>query len=440
MFPYKDRACIIAAIVSILFAVSCTNVDTDVLVIGGGTAGVPAAIEAANCKCDVTLVESGSQLGGNMTTGGVSFPGLFHAYGHQIISGIGWDLVRESVELDGGTLPDFTIPFGNDHPKHQILINPFIYASLAEEKCIQAGVHIRYYEFPVKIVKRPYGWKVTLVGKGTNKSIRCRQIVDASGDASAVALAGFERIHSENPQPGSLIFQLGGYDVDALDMDLLDSLFRADHQNGRLSNDDCYIPIRNLLTLHQGLASSHVQGADASTSQLATDANIRGRAGLLRLVRVLKTYPGLEKLTVKSAQPATAIRESWRINGLYEVTLEDYVGARHFDDAVCYSFYPIDLHNAEGVEPRQLTGGDVPTVPLRALIPAGIRNIIVCGKSLSSDQMANSALRVQATSMATGQAAGAAAALAVKHQCSPADIPFQTLADTLRSHGATVPQ
>ena len=144
-----------------------------------------------------------------------------------------------------------------------------------------------------------------------------------------------------------------------------------------------------------------------------------GRSGMLRLLRVLKTFPGLENITVKSVQSEVAVRESWRIRGLYEVSLEDYVSGRVFDDALVYSFYPIDLHNDSGVLPQQLEKDRVATVPLRALIPEGSRHMTAAGRCISSDQLANSALRVQATCMATGQAAGAAAALAVMPLSSP---------------------
>lgn len=412
---------------------------TDVLVVGGGTAGVPAAIEAALDGCDVTLVEAGSQLGGTMTTGGVSFPGLFHAGGRQIIAGIGWDLVNETVEMDGGAMPDFSLPVGQEHYRHQILLNPALYAALAEEKCIDAGVHIRYYETPVSIRRVPGGWTVRLVGKGCTRTLRCRQIVDATGNAAVVALAGLERIRGEETQPGSLIFQLGGFDPQSLNYPLLDSLLAAARADGRLTLDDCYLPAFNLLNAHRGLAVSHVPGADGSTSETHSAANIDGRAGLMRLIRTLRSFPGLEGLRLESVQPETAIRESWRIRALYEVTAEDYVGGRVFEDAVAYSFYPVDLHDSEGVAPRQIDADAPPTVPLRALIPAGSRGIIVAGRCLGSDRIANSGLRVQATSMASGQAAGAAAALAVKHRCEIAEVPYPELRDVLESHGAIVP-
>lgn len=435
MKTYRISA--IAPLLFLMLVQGCSgNIGADVLVVGGGTAGVPAAIEAAVNGCDVILVEAGGQLGGTMTTGGVSFPGLFHAHGKQIISGIGWDLVSECVCMDGGTMPDFTKPYGNNHPEHQILINPGLYAALAEEKCVQAGVDLRYYETPVKIRRCLGRWWVRLYGKGAFKTIRCKEIIDATGNASAVALAGYERVRSENPQPGSLIFELGGYDVDKLDFNVLDSLYAAAHSDGRLSRYDCYLPMRNLLTVHRGLSVSHVPGADSSTSEGHSESNIMGRSGMLRLLRVLKTFPGLENITVKSVQSEVAVRESWRIRGLYEVSLEDYVSGRVFDDALVYSFYPIDLHNDSGVLPQQLEKDRVATVPLRALIPEGSRHMTAAGRCISSDQLANSALRVQATCMATGQAAGAAAALAVIHKTTPAEVSLEELRDTLASHGS----
>ena len=121
--------------------------DVDVLVVGGGTAGHVAAIQAGRAGAKTMIIERNGQLGGTTTTGGVSFPGLFDAWGKQVIAGIGWELVKEAVELDGGTLPNFAkVP--QRHWHNQVFTNQFLYALLAEEKCAKAGVEIAYLEFP----------------------------------------------------------------------------------------------------------------------------------------------------------------------------------------------------------------------------------------------------------------------------------------------------
>jgi flavin-dependent dehydrogenase len=123
--------------------------EIDVLVVVVGTAGTIAAIQAGRAGASVLLVERNRQLGGTMTTGGVAFPGLFDAWGKQVIAGIGWELVKESVELDEGKLPDFAkVP--QRHWYNQVHINQFLYAILAEEKCAEAGVEI----VPVHEVRR----------------------------------------------------------------------------------------------------------------------------------------------------------------------------------------------------------------------------------------------------------------------------------------------
>lgn len=103
------------------------------------------------------------------------------------------------------------------------------------------------------------------------------------------------------------------------------------------------------------------------------------------------------------------------------------------------AFYPVDLHDEQGVKPEPLKPGTVPTIPLRALVPKSSHNLLVAGRSVSSDRLANSALRVQASCMAMGQAAGAAAALAVQGPCEPRDVPLRKLRDLLVQHGAIVP-
>ena len=373
--------------------------EVDVLVVGGGTAGVIAAIQAGRAGAKTMVVERGTQLGGNMTTGGVAWPGLFGAWGKQVIAGIGWELVKESVELDGGTYQDFAEVL-RPHWKNQVQINQFLYAILAEEKCEKAGVEIAYYEYPTKVTKTASGWTVNCAGFGTQRTVKCKQIIDCTGGAAVVGLMGGERLRESETQPGSILFRIG-----------------KAHNPGR---EQC-----QQIKLH---------GVDSTNSQTVTAANLTGRKAVLeRLRKVLKENKGVQLMHL---QPETSFRESFRIHGEAFITVEDYTSGKVFDDAVCNAFYPVDLWTKTGLKGEKLKPGIVPTIPLGALVPRGIANVMVAGRCVSSDRLANSGLRVQASCMAMGQAAGAAAALAVQKQTTPGAVPLGELKALLKEHGA----
>jgi len=371
--------------------------NVDVLVVGGGTAGTIAALQAARAGSRTLLVERGGQLGGMMTAGGVAYPGLFDAWGKQIIAGIGWELVQACVELDGGHSPDFSkVP--DRHWKNQLHINPFLYAILAEEKCEQAGVEIAYYEFPESIEALADGWRVDCTGFGTRRCVRCRQIIDCTGGAAVVGLLGFERQRGRQIQPGSMLYQL----------------------------DEPYNPGRGQLE------RLYVTAADSSNARTFTAANLAGRKSVLAKVRA-------EDRRLTFLQFEASHRESYRIIGETVITVDDYTSGRIFEDAICYAFYPVDLHTDDGVKPQPLADGVVPTIPLSALVPKGSRNLLVAGRCVSSDRLGNSGLRVQASCMAMGQAAGAAAALAAAGSTSPLEVPLGDIHTLLRKHAAIVP-
>jgi hypothetical protein len=372
--------------------------EVDILVVGSGSAGTTAAIQAGRAGAKTLLMERNSQLGGTTTTGGVAYPGLFDAWGKQVISGIGWELVKESVELDEGKFPDFSkVPRAHHH--NQIHLNQFLYSILAEEKCQEAGVEIAYYEFPTALTQTENGWQVDCMGFGTKRRVLCKQIVDCTGGAEVVGLLGLERLRGEERQPGSYLFQIGS------------SHNPASSQLHRL----------------------YVHGADSTNSRTVTFANLTGRKTILAKIR-------RDKKRLMHLQPETGFRESYRIIGDTVITVQDYTSGRHFEDAVSYAFYPVDLHTRTGVRPKPLKRGIVPTVPLSSLIPKGSKNIIVAGRCISSDRLANSALRVQAACMGMGQAAGATAALAARDRTTPSSVPLEKIHRLLREHNAIVPE
>ncbi len=421
------------------YQIKKTTIKTDILVIGGGTAGVIAAIQAGRAGRKTILVENGSQLGGTTTTGGVAFPGIFFAWGKQVISGIGWELVQSAVAMNDDTLPNFSIPHGRNHPRHQVRLNGQLYALLIEEKCVEAGVQIRFYETPTKITPQKNGWLVQTMGKGVIAEIACNQLIDCTGNAFATSLAGFPVLREAETQPGTLMFQIGGYDFKTLDVKLIQQRYQEALAKGELVKADFRNNIVGLLR-SAGDNISHVLGADATTSETHTVANLKGRKALLDTLRFLRTLPGLEKTHLIDMQNETAVRETYRIDGHYKITHEDYVTGKMFDDSVSYSYYPIDVHDENGVVPDHLKEGIVPTVPLRALIPKNSRNFMVAGRCVSSDRLANSALRVQASCMGMGQAAGATAVLANLQNKTPLEVSMKDIRQLLEEHGGIVPK
>ena len=423
-----------------VWAAELPQVACDVAVVGGGSAGICAAAASGRAGARTVLVESAAQVGGNTTTGGVNFPGLFHAWGRQVIAGVGWELVTNAVALAGGTLPDFSQPTGSAHWKHQVTVNIPLFVALAEEMLLKAGVTIQYHAAPMRIEKTPEGWLMVTAAAGDTRTILCKQLVDCTGNGAVAGLLGLERLQEKERQPGSFAYTLRpNADLKKLDAKMLQRRFDEALKAGLVQRSDCRWGVMQYL-VGGGNVGNYVEGADNSNADARTDTNLRGRASMLRMYRWLKTVPGLEKIELVSMSPEVGIRETYRVLGDYLITCDDYVSGRHWDDSVCYAFYPVDLHSQKsGVQPAHLKEGVVPTVPLRALIPKGSKNLLVAGRCLSSDRLANSGLRVQAACMATGQAAGATAALAARLGVTPGEVPKGEIRALLSAGGAIVP-
>ena len=413
--------------------------DVDVLIVGGGSAGHVAAIQAGRLGAKTVLLERNSQLGGTTTTGGVNYPGLFHAWGRQYISGIGWELVAKTMKVDGKKLQDFSkVP--KRHPEHQVRVNAHLYALLAEEACLEAGVSLAYYQFPQTVEKTSDGWLVSVVGQGVQYQLRCRQIVDCTGSASVVGMLGFERMWSDVRQPGTQMVVFTGFDQKVVQENktLIQKMYDEAIVEGRLQKGDTWRG-NAMGPISGSSGSNHIFGADSSTAATQTQTNLAGRKHVLRMLKFMKTLPGGANATIDRMMNETASRETYRIKGETIVTVHDYTSGRIFDDALSYSFYPIDLHDEHGVKPKPLPHGKVPTIPRSALIPKGSKNIMVAGRCLSSDRLANSAARVQASSMGMGQAAAVTAVLASRMNTTPSSVPLKEIRQNLKAHNAIVP-
>ncbi|QOR71540.1 FAD-dependent oxidoreductase [Ruania alkalisoli] len=416
--------------------------DYDVVVIGGGPAGCPAAIQAARLGARTLLVEKNGALGGTTTMAGVFTTALFHAWGRQVIAGIGWELVTRSLSLAGDDLPDFT-DLEAPHWMHAVRVTPAIHAAVLDEAVLGSGAELRLHTMLAGIEATRTGWRVSLCGKEGVHDVTAGIVVDATGDGNAVAHLGLTRRNTDEPQPGTLMARLSGYELADLDVPAINAATVAAIESGELLATDfsnAENPAGQFLK-NRGANAMHVVGIEAATSAERTAAEVAARRTLLRIVTFLRRQPGLQKLRVDSWSPEVGIRESVVIDGEVTISVEDYTSGRVWPDAVSYSFFPIDIHTSDGATTRvrKLTQGVVPTIPLRALIPRGQGRLLAAGRIASGDRQANSAFRVQASCMAMGQAAGAAAALATMAGTTVPEVPIENLRDTLRAHGAIVP-
>jgi len=413
----------------------------DVLVVGGGPAGLCAAIQAARAGAKTLLVEKSGVLGGAIVLNGVNFPGLFHAWGKQIIAGIGWDLVTAAVDLCGQALPDFS-DYTRRHWHLQVRVDRAVFAALADAAVLDAGAALLFHAMAASAVFEDGRWRVGLATKEGMRSVPARVVIDCTGDANVAGIAGFARRRSPALQPGSIMARLGGYDEQALDYEALQRAYTAAVERGELRSGDAVNNNVAQLLRSRGDNTMHVVGIDGASSEGKSRAEVLARQQLLRLFRFCRKQPGLEQFQYDWFAMECGIRETFTIEGLETVTVRDYTSGRVWDDAVCYSFYPIDVHrpSGDGIDIRPLEEGMVPTIPRGALIPRDSRNFLAAGRCASGDQEANSAYRVQASCMAMGQAAGGIAALAVQRNELPAEVPMEAVRALLRNHGAIIPE
>ena len=418
--------------------------DYDVIVIGGGTAGVIAATQSARAGARTLLVEKNGILGGTITAAGVSFPGLFYAWGRQVIAGIGWELVTQCINETGLSLPNFS-ELGRPHWTYHVRVDPFVYAALCFQAVTDAGCELLLHTMVACVEQLAESCEIELCTKTGLKSVRARVLIDCTGDANAAMLAGAAVRVIDEPQPATLSCKASGYDLNSLDMDAINRAFDKEVKDGNL----CYTDVGwnpRAADVHKWLSkygenANHFHASNAHTSEGRTELERLSWQSFLRLFRFLKTQDGLRDLRISHVAQECGVRETVTIVGEETICVGDYVSGRFWDDAVCYTFYPIDLHELDnrGLDCRQLPDGIVPTVPRGALLPQGCSSLIVAGRCISSDRLANSALRVQASSMATGQVAGALAALCVSLSQNPRDVPYSMLCDLLKEHGAIVP-
>ena len=404
----------------------------DVAVIGGGTAGVFAAVSAARTGADTVLIEQHSRLGGTMTAGGVNYPGLFFAWGRQIIAGPCWEAVERTAALGGAVIPPISYR-PERHWHEQILLDRFTFTWVLQDLCREAGVRVYTDTMLSAAEETPEGAALLLADRDGLRRLHAKVLVDATGDAALARMLGYPLVKSPVQQPATLQNTITGYDASAITREAVADALAV--------HPDCAVsPDKLMAWFAEHRINNHTVCENADTAAGKASLERRALDDLMGWVRLMRTVPGAEHLRVDYLAQETGVRETNRIVGEDTVTRERYLSGAAGEDDVCYAFYPVDLHVADGIRQTFLADGVVPRVPYGALIPKASRRLLCAGRCVSADTDANSALRVEAPCMAMGQAAGCAAALAARQNLPVRQVSYADLCRALTAIGAIVPE
>ena len=422
----------------------------DIVVAGCGSAGFTAAVQAGRLGKKVLLVEKYGMPGGIMTVGGNNDVAQFYAHNKQIISGIGWEFVKLLEKEGGAHIPDMQ-KTGVPHWYYGVHVNIPLAAAKMDEMLLDAGVDIYYEQVVCAANVEPDGDKnriksILITSKAGLVEIFADTFIDCTGDGDLSVFAGADFECGEpdekglSLQPGTIRAYLTG-EISDDTAKIVDTSLKESINNGELLEPDTKrIGVKQLLRSRYNNIN-HISRFNGADSHEKTLADIEGRQCVKRLFLALKKA-GLEP-DIETIAPETAMRETRRIVCDTKITVDDYVSAARYPDQICNSFYPIDLHRdgMGGIQQVFLTDGQVPAIPLSAMIVGNLTNLFVAGRCAWGDRLANSAYRVKASCMAMGQACGAAAAQAVDENSGRArGLDLEKLRKTLVDNGAILPQ
>ncbi len=442
--------------------------EYDVIVVGGGVAGVGAAISAARGGCKTLILERESMLGGLATAGLVNIPLDF-------VSGVGQEMFDQLVEVDG------LWHRNSDPEKHKLVLDRMV---------LREGIDVLFHTYVVDAIMEGDAIRgVVVESKSGRQAIMTQRVIDCSGDGDISAFAGAEFKAGRDSdglfQACSLEFRLGGVDYDkynASDLKKNDPkwiklITETEKQGERAMEADNHL---NWLTHvpgrpeHQGddevsICFVHSRNCNPLDNHDLTRMYLNGREQADMLWHFIKKYvPGFENCWLIDTASLLGVRDGRRIIGEYVLTGWDIANWTHFDDVITISAHGYDIHRPDGVgnikwieheidgekryvistragfgaswlpegvshedlcDAKGRTGEDMDfpqpcyyDIPWRCLVPAKIDNLLVAGRCLSADFEAQSSCRLIMACLTMGQAAGTATAMSLKQQLAPRKI------------------
>lgn len=413
----------------------------ELVVLGGGPAGVCAAIEAARDGARVLLIEGSGMLGGMATTGLVGpFMTNYDREGERpTVGGLYREIIERLETCSGAILPENTdspsihTSFIKRYHRHVTPFDSFMLQIVLDEMVREAGVEVLMYTRFADCVCE--NGKIKSVILAALEGLRCVSadlFIDATGNADVAYAAGVPTWKGEEesgvPQPGTLMFEVDGVSDEGYNA-------HAKRPGGPTGAVKAYrTPTEGIYKINH----LRVFNTDATDSASMTRAHAEARRQVLESYQVLQETPGFENARITQVAPVLGVRESRHIEGRYKVTVADVSGGVKFEDRIATYAFGMDVHprNAEMKGNFKIEIANVYYVPYRSMLPVGCDNLLVAGKTISCESQAAGGIRVMPCAMAIGQAAGAASAIALRNHLALDAVPTEELQSVLRAHGA----
>ena len=431
--------------------------EYDVVVLGGGPAGILAAASAARNGASCLLVERYGFLGGMGTAAGVTnFCGL-HASVHgdirQVVHGMTGELLDRMRALDGLNEPHLVL--GKIHAQ---AYDMSAFKCAADGLLLAAGVELLFHALGVGVVAddgKRIG-AVLLETKSGRCAVRGRLFIDCSGDGDVASWAGVAM--EKGDHDGHLLYPTLMFRVGNVDAARAGDAWRTipDLMDAAAASGEFKFPRRGAVVRPQKrpyewrVNVTQVRNADGSATD-GTDmrslsaGEIEGRRQVIDYLRFLRAkVPGFEAAYALEIAPQLGIRETRRLVGEYVLTAEDVLRCADFDDSIGVNGWPLEIHipgDVQWVWPPIPESRGFNHLPYRMLLPrrssaGGVENLLVAGRCASMTHEGQSAARVSGGCFVMGQAAGTAAALTLRRGGSPHDLPAEVLQKALRAQGA----
>jgi hypothetical protein len=425
--------------------------EWDVVVLGGGPAGIAAAVAAARAGRSTLLVERYGFLGGMGTAAGVTnFCGL-HANVHgdirQVVHGVADDLLARIDRLGGLNAPHAL--FGKTVAQ---AYDTAAYKIAADDLMLSSGVHVLFHALAAGVLMDSARRVQALLieTKSGRRAVIGRAFIDCSGDGDLAAWAGAP--YEKGDGAGNMLYPSTMFRINGIDpqragkaWEVIPKLMLEAEAAGRykfprktpiLRPQKSGIEWRVNLTQ---LANADGNAMDGTDAQELSDAEILGRRQIASVANFLREVPGFEQSYIVDIAPQVGIRETRRVHGRYVLTESDVLDCASFDDTIGVNGWPLELHLKGDVEfrwPKIPESRGFNHLPYRMTVLVGLDNLWVAGRCASMSHEAQSAARVTGACFVMGQAAGTAAHLALKSDGDSSTVDVAALQAHLERDGA----